>query len=350
MERNGGHNKYTRPADVKWITIEDLEPDRQYQFWVTAVTSAGEGRSSDVITETPSSRVPAKITSISDVKYTPARSSLSLPCSFLGEPLPSAKWLYNNYDPGWMQRRTAYGQSNAYLEDVTRDRNSGNYTCVVENTLGTDRISYQVHVQGNPILTFFCASIFKIRILFLEPPKAANVHVTQTTASSLTIRWRITDDGQSPVNRIAVNYKMTYGEWVNEDLGWFENEHVLRNLNCGREYHVYVVLFNSLGASPASQVLTTRTLGNRPTAPGDAYEFIVANTTFLSLRLDQWDDHNCEILYYVIEYKMALVDNWITVTNDLQPQARYSIRGLAPDTDYELKVTAHNHAGSTSMR
>ena len=37
-----GHNKYTRPADVRWITIEDLEPDRQYQFWVTAVTSAGE--------------------------------------------------------------------------------------------------------------------------------------------------------------------------------------------------------------------------------------------------------------------------------------------------------------------
>ena len=67
-------------------------------------------------------------------------------------------------------------------------------------------------------------------------------------------------------------------------------------------------------------------------------------------RLDQWDDHNCEILYFVIEYKMASADNWITVTNDLQPQARYSIRGLAPHTDYELKVTAHNHAGSTSMR
>lgn len=47
---------------------------------------------------------------------------------------------------------------------------------------------------------------------------------------------------------------------------------------------------------------------------------------------------------------MASADNWITVTNDLQPQARYSIRGLAPHTDYELKVTAHNHAGSTSMR
>ena len=38
------------------------------------------------------------------------------------------------------------------------------------------------------------------------------------------------------------------------------------------------------------------------------------------------------------------------VTNDLQPQARYSIRGLTPNTNYELKVTAHNHAGSTTIR
>ena len=143
---------------------------------------------------------------------------------------------------------------------------------------------------------------------------------------------------------------MTYGEWVNEELGWHQTEHILSSLNCGREYHVYVVLFNALGASPASQVLTTRTLGNRPTAPTASYDFILANTTFLSLKLDQWDDHNCEILYFVIEYKMASADHWITVTNDLQPQARYSLRGLAPDTDYQLKVTAHNHAGSTSMR
>ena len=90
-----GHNKYTRPADVRWITIEDLEPDRQYQFWVTAVTSAGEGRSSNVITETPSARVPAKITSLSNVIYTPTLSSLNLQCTYLGEPIPESNWFFN---------------------------------------------------------------------------------------------------------------------------------------------------------------------------------------------------------------------------------------------------------------
>ena len=35
---------------------------------------------------------------------------------------------------------------------------------------------------------------------------------------------------------------------------WHKQEESLINLHCGREYHVYVVLFNAFGASPASQV------------------------------------------------------------------------------------------------
>ena len=58
------------------------------------------------------------------------------------------KSVLNFRDPNWLQRRTAYGQSNAYLEKITRDKHSGNYTCEVENTLGTDKITYQIHVQG----------------------------------------------------------------------------------------------------------------------------------------------------------------------------------------------------------
>ena len=55
--------------------------------------------------------------------------------------------------------------------------------------------------------------------------------MTQTTASSLTIRWRVSDDGQSPINRVSVNYKMTYGEWVSEDLGKINRLEILVFLN-----------------------------------------------------------------------------------------------------------------------
>ena len=36
--------------------VDDLEPERQYQFWVTAVTNAGEGMRSDIVVQTPSKR------------------------------------------------------------------------------------------------------------------------------------------------------------------------------------------------------------------------------------------------------------------------------------------------------
>lgn len=39
-----------------WMEVEDLEPERQYQFWVTAVTTAGEGMRSDIVLQTPSMR------------------------------------------------------------------------------------------------------------------------------------------------------------------------------------------------------------------------------------------------------------------------------------------------------
>ena len=90
----------------------------------------------------------AKITSLSDILFIPTQSNLNLQCSYVGEPIPKAKWFFNNHETGWLQQRTAYGQTNAYLEAVIRDKNNGNYTCYAENRLGTDSISYQVYVQG----------------------------------------------------------------------------------------------------------------------------------------------------------------------------------------------------------
>ena len=41
-------------------------------------------------------------------------------------------------------------------------------------------------------------------------------------------------------------------------LAWHQTEHTLRGLHCGREYHIYVILNNAMGASPASKVFETK--------------------------------------------------------------------------------------------
>ena len=48
------------------------------------------------------------------------------------------------------------------------------------------------------------------------------------------------------------------------------------------------------------------------------------------------------------ETASGLVAFLLAVTNNLQAQDLYTIRGLMERTSYDLKVTAHNHAGSST--
>jgi len=59
-------------------------------------------------------------------------------------------------------------------------------------------------------------------------------------------------------------------------------------------------------------VLTVRTEGSRPTAPKSPEDFIRVNATFISLALNKWKEHGCQILYFVVEYKLAEEDVWTT--------------------------------------
>lgn len=70
------------------------------------------------------------------------------------------------------------------------------------------------------------------------------------------------------------------------------------------------------------------------------------------LRLNNWPDNGCPILYFVLQYRAIsddLDDQWTLVSNALKPQRRFSISSLRPSTLYQLKMEAHNVAGSTSQ-
>ena len=254
--------------------------------------------------------VPARIIDLGRIIYIAKGSELELKCRTIGDPSPSDKWFLNGREEAWMSRQnlktrtvSAFADSGSIfnglnrekgliIRDVDEGNTDGNYTCYTENKYGSDSTTYQVRVQ--------------------VPPEPANLHILQTSSHSISVRWRVMDDGHSPVNKIMLNYKMTYGEWAEKELAWHKDDYTLKDLHCGREYHLYVVLFNALGASSPSEVLTARTLGSRPTGPTESDLFIEANTTFLTLKLDSWSDHRCDILYFVVEYKLASSDSWTT--------------------------------------
>ena len=55
-------------------------------------------------------------------------------------------------------------------------------------------------------------------LLSSVPPSPPSVHVVQATPSSVTFRWRVTSDGNSPIVKAVINYKMTHGEWLSAEV------------------------------------------------------------------------------------------------------------------------------------
>ncbi|XP_046689098.1 Down syndrome cell adhesion molecule-like protein Dscam2, partial [Homalodisca vitripennis] len=87
------HGKRNLPSQHMSYEAKGLQPHVEYQFWVTASTRVGEGQSSRVVAQVPTSRVPAKITSFGGLVLRPWRSSVSLPCHVVGAPQPRREWL-----------------------------------------------------------------------------------------------------------------------------------------------------------------------------------------------------------------------------------------------------------------
>lgn len=78
-------------------------------------------------------------------------------------------------------------------------------------------------------------------------------------------------------------------------------------------------------------------------------QLLTVNSTVVTIWLDAWGDGGCAILYFIIEYRDAeLAADWSLVSNNVQATERvYSVLDLSPAKHYNLKVTAHNNAGST---
>lgn len=75
--------------------------------------------------------------------------------------------------------------------------------------------------------------------------------------------------------------------------------------------------------------------------------FLKVNITSVMLELTQWQDGGCPILYFTVEYKRYGYSEWLIVSSSIVSQARFPIGDLEPSTAYNIRVQAHNNAGST---
>ncbi|XP_044755484.1 Down syndrome cell adhesion molecule-like protein Dscam2 isoform X16 [Coccinella septempunctata] len=303
---------------------KNLDSNFKYEFWVTAATTMGEGQPSKKATVSPNSSVPAKIASFDDTFTTTYKEDVTLPCLAVGVPAPTITWKIKGVQFGANDHIRKQPDGSLFIRDVSRT-DAGEYSCHVENDFGQDTVTHQLIVNA--------------------PPYAPQITLTATTTSSLTIKMRPHDSDVEPIHGYTIHYKPEFGDWETIQVGPNVEKYTLENLLCGTRYQLYVTAYNSIGTGDPSDTMNPRTRGDKPIIPS-ADKFIDELSDSITLHLNSWLDGGCPMLYFVIEHKKKISNEWIQVSNNVKPGGpNFVLLGLEPATWYHLRVTAHNNAG-----
>ncbi|GLH12136.1 Down syndrome cell adhesion molecule-like protein Dscam2 [Gryllus bimaculatus] len=314
-----GYNVGFRDASQDTMyEAKGLRQHVKYQFWVTAFTRVGEGQSSPVVSQVPSSRVPPRIASFGATLVRPQLGHVTLACHSVGQPTPRREWFKN----GQPLPSSAAEMALARLQPS----DAANYTCRVDNGQGSDLIVYHLTVQ--------------------VPPSPPDLHVRGTTSNSVLLYWTPGATGGTPLAGYTLHYRRAHGDAQELALPRRATRHELKGLLCGSTYAVHLVARNKVGASRPSQQLSVRTQGQAPGVPAKG-ALLQPNSSSVLLRLHAWPDNGCPLTYFVVQYRPEGAQQWTLVSNSLKPQRRFTISGLTPSSMYRLKIEAHNIAGSS---
>lgn len=323
------HEKRNLPSQQFTFEAKGLQSHIEYQYWVTASTRVGEGKSSRVISSITSNRVPAKIISFGGPVIKAWRSTVTLSCAAVGK--PKREWFKGDLSisSGMLHNIQLLDSGDLMLNNLQLF-DTANYSCHVDNVIGADDIIYKVIVQ--------------------VPPGSPVLYVSSATSGSILLHWKDSSNGNAPITGYTLYFRRTHGNIEERQLSRHASSHELKPLVCGSTYQVYISATNKIGTSPPSTNLHVRTQGQMPGIPIPDI-LLAPNSTSVLLRLHEWPDNGCPIIYFVLNYRDISYNSdnkWTLISNALKPQRRFTINNLLPSTLYQLKMEAHNVAGVSS--
>uniref|UniRef100_A0A8C7VQ42 protein-tyrosine-phosphatase n=1 Tax=Oncorhynchus mykiss TaxID=8022 RepID=A0A8C7VQ42_ONCMY len=241
-------------------------------------------------------------------------------CAASGIPDPEISWFkdFLPIEPSSSQGRIKQLRSGALQIENSEELDQGKYECVATNSQG---------------------------VLYSSP---ANLYVRVRRVpprfSILPSNHEIMPSGSINITCVAVGSPMPYVKWMlgSEDLTPEDEMPVGRNvleLNGIRESANYTcVAMSSLGVIEATAQVSVKTLPKPPGTP------IVTETTATSVTIT-WDSGNPDpVSYYIIQYRAKAPDSKYETVDSITT-TRYSIGGLYPNTEYEIRVSAVNSIG-----
>ncbi|XP_023267333.1 receptor-type tyrosine-protein phosphatase S-like isoform X1 [Seriola lalandi dorsalis] len=250
-------------------------------------------------------------------------------CAASGIPDPEISWFkdFLPVDPSTSQGRIKQLRSGALQIENSEETDQGKYECVATNSQGV-RYSSPANLYVRELREGATDTLRRV------PPRF----------SILPSNHEIMPGGSVNITCVAVGSPMPYVKWMlgSEDLTPEDEMPIGRNvleLNGVRESANYTcVAMSSLGIIEATAQVLVKTLPKPPGTP------IVTETTATSVTIT-WDSGNPDpVSYYIIQYRAKGPDSKYETVDSITT-TRYSIGGLYPNTEYEIRVSAFNSIG-----
>jgi hypothetical protein len=332
-----------------FAALKGLRPITRYDTRVIAVNNLGKSDPSEPLRFTTDEEAPGgpplhiKVTALSSktvkVSWKPPREDLLF---------GAIKGYYVGY-------KASTSDSDQFIYKTLDATKSDEEECHLH---GLKRFTkYSITVQAfNSKGTGPSSEVIETQTLPNDPPSPPILKVNSVTTSSINLGWTVKQSSSNeevdptPVTGFVIHTKKhdSTSDWEVIRLGGERTSHTFDRLACGSKYQYYVVAFNAVGKSDASEILSVKTEGTGPVAP-DKHSLLTTNTTAALISLDAWHDGGCPISSFDVTYRARKSNRVKGESKRVFPAAEKQLilKDLLPSTVYDIRISAVNEAGVT---